>query len=104
MIPQPQGRLSDAVHVTVLLNETVDALAVRDGGRYVDGTFGAGGHSNEILDRVDCRVWAIDRDPDALDRAAPLIGRHAGRLAVIEGCFGELDRLIHQAARLAISS
>lgn len=54
-------------HQTVLLRETVDALAVRPGGIYVDCTAGGGGHSAQILSRQeDCRLIAIDRDPDAI--------------------------------------
>ena len=54
-------------HQTVLLRQAVDALAVREGGIYVDCTAGGGGHSAEILSRAkDCRLIAIDRDPDAI--------------------------------------
>ena len=50
----------------------MDALSSRDGGIYVDGTFGAGGYTRAILDSCDCQVWAIDRDPDAISRANAL--------------------------------
>ena len=56
-------------HVPVMLAEVMDALSSRDGGIYVDGTFGAGGYTRAILDSCDCQVWAIDRDPDAISRA-----------------------------------
>ena len=49
----------------MMLNEVLAALSPVDGGVYVDGTFGAGGYSRAILDAADCRVVAIDRDPDA---------------------------------------
>ena len=55
--------MSGARHIPVMAREVVDALQPRDGGRYVDGTFGAGGYSSALLDRADCRVIAIDRDP-----------------------------------------
>ena len=56
-----------AYHQTVLLRETVDALSVKDGGIYVDCTAGGGGHTAEILRRMQGgRVIAIDRDPDAI--------------------------------------
>ena len=56
-----------AYHQTVLLRETVDALSVKDGGTYVDCTAGGGGHTAEILRRMQGgRVIAIDRDPDAI--------------------------------------
>jgi len=58
--------MNAARHVPVLAREVVDALQPRDGGRYLDGTFGAGGYATAMLDRADCQVIAIDRDPDAI--------------------------------------
>jgi 16S rRNA (cytosine1402-N4)-methyltransferase len=62
------------VHIPVLVSEAVDALAIQPGGIYVDGTFGRGGHSREILARLGAagRLIALDRDPDA-ERAARAI-------------------------------
>ena len=58
-------------HVTVMLNEAVDALAIRPDGIYLDGTFGRGGHSRLILSRLgpQGRLLAIDRDPLAIAEA-----------------------------------
>lgn len=55
-------------HIPVLLHPSVDALAIRPDGIYVDCTFGGGGHSREILSRLgpDGRLFGFDRDPDAL--------------------------------------
>ena len=55
-------------HTTVLLNEAVEALQVRPGGVYVDGTFGRGGHSRLILEKLgaDGRLIALDKDPAAV--------------------------------------
>ncbi|WP_298782560.1 16S rRNA (cytosine(1402)-N(4))-methyltransferase RsmH [uncultured Polaribacter sp.] len=55
-------------HNPVLLHESVDGLAIKDNGVYVDVTFGGGGHSREILKRLgkDGRLFAFDQDPDAL--------------------------------------
>ena len=77
-------------HEPVMRDEVLAALQPRDGGRYVDGTFGAGGYTTAILDAADCRVWAIDRDPDAITNAAALVDKYAGRLTVIEGRFGDM--------------
>ena len=60
--------MSVAAHITVLLNEAVEALAIRPEGVYVDGTFGRGGHSRAILARLGAggRLIAFDRDPVAV--------------------------------------
>ena len=83
-----------AAHIPVLLNEAVRALAPRPGGAYVDGTFGAGGYTAAILGAADCRVTAIDCDPDAIERGRPLRDRYRGRLTLIEGRFGDMERLV----------
>ncbi len=81
-------------HVPVLALEVVDALEPRDGGRYVDGTFGGGGYTTALLDRADCRVIAIDRDPDAIAAGRVLAERYAPRLQLIEGRFGDMAELL----------
>jgi 16S rRNA (cytosine1402-N4)-methyltransferase len=81
-------------HRPVLLAEVLRLLAPRDGGLYVDGTFGAGGYSRAMLESADCRVFAIDRDPRAIADGAALAARFAGRLALIEGRFGEMVELL----------
>ena len=62
-------------HISVLLHETIDALlAGRNTGTYVDGTFGRGGHTRLLLSKLDesARVYAFDKDPQALAVAAEL--------------------------------
>ena len=58
-------------HTTVLLNEAIDALVTNPSGIYVDGTFGRGGHSRRLLERLarGARVLALDRDPEAVAAA-----------------------------------
>ena len=73
-------------HIPVLLKETVDALGVKDGGRYLDGTFGRGGHSREIVRRGGT-VLGIDRDD-----AAVAAGREAG-IKVVKGNHGDLAEI-----------
>ncbi|WP_188259140.1 16S rRNA (cytosine(1402)-N(4))-methyltransferase RsmH [Azospirillum tabaci] len=92
--PAPAPAAPASPHISVLLNEVVDALSPRDGGVYVDGTFGAGGYSRAILDRADCRVWGIDRDPEAIARGRQLALAYPGRLEIVEGRFGDMDRLL----------
>ncbi|WP_240149157.1 MULTISPECIES: 16S rRNA (cytosine(1402)-N(4))-methyltransferase RsmH [Asaia] len=89
----------DPGHVPVMLPEVLDALAPRDGGRYVDGTFGGGGYTRGVLARAACTVWGIDRDPTAIARAADLaaeLDAHApGRALVpVEGTFGAMAELL----------
>jgi 16S rRNA (cytosine1402-N4)-methyltransferase len=83
-----------ADHAPVMLREVLDTLAPRDGGVYVDGTFGAGGYSEGLLEAASCTVWGIDRDPAAAARGADLGRRYEGRLAVLSGCYGDMIRLL----------
>jgi 16S rRNA (cytosine1402-N4)-methyltransferase len=77
-----------------LLKEVVAALAPRDDAVYIDATFGAGGYSAALLAAARCRVLGIDRDPEAVRRGAALASRHDGRLTVVEGRFGDMERLV----------
>ena len=75
-------------HITVLLNEAVDALAVREDGIYVDGTFGRGGHSRLILSRLGSqgRLIVFDKDPQAIE-AAQKLAEQDGRVTVVHDGF-----------------
>ena len=88
-------------HVPVMLEEVVEAVAPRPGGRYVDGTFGRGGHTRALLDRIGSsgRVLALDRDPQAVTAAREL-ARSDPRLSVHHARFGEIGE-IASAAGLA---
>ncbi len=89
-------------HTPVLLSEVIDLLKPRSGAVYVDGTFGGGGYSRALLDAADCRVWGIDRDPDAIARGQKLAETYAGRLGLIHGRFGDMDRLLEDHAVRAV--
>ncbi len=86
--------MSRAAHIPVMAREVVDALQPRDGGRYVDGTFGGGGYTSALLDEADCQVIAIDRDPSAIAAGQALAARYAPRLRLIEGRFGDMADLL----------
>ena len=86
--------MSAGGHIPVLAREVIEALDPRDGGRYVDGTFGGGGYTAALLDRANCRVIAIDRDPDAIAAGRVLAERYAPRLQLIEGRFGDMAELL----------
>jgi 16S rRNA (cytosine1402-N4)-methyltransferase len=81
--------VSLGIHKTVLVREAVDALMVEGNGVYVDGTFGRGGHSRELLSRLGSagRVIALDRDPEAVAAAAQLADP---RLTMRQARFSEL--------------
>jgi 16S rRNA (cytosine1402-N4)-methyltransferase len=98
MSPLPEA---DARHTPVMLAEVLAALAPRDGGIYVDGTFGAGGYSRAMLEAARCSVYAIDRDPAAIAGGASLIAAFPGRLTLIEGRFADMEALL---ARFGITT
>ena len=84
-------------HVPVMLKEVVAVLAPRDGGIYVDGTFGGGGYARAVLEAADCSVWGIDRDPDAVARGAELAKSFPGRLTVVGGRYGDMADILAAA-------
>ena len=81
-------------HVPVMLPEVLSALAPRDGGVYVDGTFGAGGYTRAILAAADSRVIAIDRDPSAIRDGQALVTEFSPRLSLREGRFADMEALV----------
>jgi 16S rRNA (cytosine1402-N4)-methyltransferase len=81
-------------HVPVMLDAVIHALAPRDDALYVDATFGTGGYSRALLGAADCRVVALDRDPDAVRSALALMQAPEGRFNIVEGSFGDMDRLL----------
>ena len=84
-------------HIPVMLNEVLATLAPRDGGIYLDGTFGGGGYARAILEQASCTLWAIDRDPEAIERGASLVARFPGRLHLLHGQFGDMVGLLDRA-------
>jgi 16S rRNA (cytosine1402-N4)-methyltransferase len=91
-----------SVHIPVMLDQVLTALAPHDGGCYLDGTFGGGGYAQAILEQAHCTLWAIDRDPEAIERGAGLIARFPGRLHLLHGQFGDMVALLHHAGVIAL--
>ena len=85
-----------AAHVTVLLEEAVDALAIKADGIYVDATFGRGGHSRRILSALNekGRLVAVDRDPQAIAAGAAI---DDSRFLLVHRAFGELAEAADEA-------
>jgi 16S rRNA (cytosine1402-N4)-methyltransferase len=77
-------------HIPVLGRQAVEMLSPRDGGIYVDATFGAGGYSRAILDTAGTRIIAIDRDRSAITGGFDLVDRSDGRLTLVEDKFSNL--------------
>jgi 16S rRNA (cytosine1402-N4)-methyltransferase len=90
-------------HTPVLLDEVLAALQVRESGRYLDATFGRGGHTAAILERVgrQGRVVAIDRDPDAIRAGRERFGAEGsledGRLTLVMSPFSLLAQVVTEA-------
>ncbi len=84
-------------HTTVLLNEAVDALMVDVNGIYIDGTFGRGGHSSLILDRLGSsgRLMAVDRDPEAIEDGKARL-QNESRLCFRHSEFSQIGRLAEE--------
>jgi 16S rRNA (cytosine1402-N4)-methyltransferase len=85
-------------HVPVLFQQTLQALAIRPGGLYVDGTCGGGGHAAGILEASspDGRLLALDADPMALGRARERLEPFGARVMLVHSSFAELGRVARE--------
>ncbi|QBF31239.1 16S rRNA (cytosine(1402)-N(4))-methyltransferase RsmH [Thalassococcus sp. S3] len=84
----------DVPHIPVLLRPLLAAVAPVTG-RWLDGTFGAGGYTRALLDAGADQVIAVDRDPLAFDLASDWAGAYEGRLVQQEGVFSQMDAYGH---------
>ena len=83
-------------HIPVLLNETIEGLAIRENGIYVDGTAGGGGHSAEILRRLKSgKLISIDQDPDAIQTLTERFKKNENSI-IIKGNFADMKELLAQ--------
>jgi len=83
-----------APHVPVLLDEVIAGLAVAPGEIHVDGTFGAGGYTKAILEKGAARVYAFDRDPDAIEEGGTLAASSGGRLTLVPERFSRMRQAL----------
>lgn len=89
--------MAEQIHYPVMLREVLETLSPADDETYLDGTFGAGGYSRAILEAANCALYAIDRDPEAAERAKPLADQFSGRFTLLRGCFGDMADLLAEA-------
>ena len=81
-------------HVPVLLNEVLAALAIAPGETHVDGTFGAGGYSQAMLDKGAARIFAFDRDPQAISAGEAVAAASGGRLTLVPERFSRMRQTL----------
>ena len=89
-------------HIPVLARAAIELLNVHPGGVFIDGTFGAGGHSRLILDAGAASVIGIDRDQSAVARGADLVAAAAGRLTLVEARFSALADIARENGHVAV--
>jgi len=83
-----------APHVPVLLAEVIAGLAPTPGEIHVDGTFGAGGYTKALLECGATRVYAFDRDPDAIEEGEALAASSGGRLTLVPERFSRMRQAL----------
>ena len=87
--------MSEFYHVSVLLDECIQALNIKPDGIYVDGTLGGAGHSSQIAARLTTgRLIGIDRDPKALKAAGERLAPYGDRVTLVHSNFSRLDEVL----------
>ncbi len=86
-------------HYPVMLEEVLEALSPKAGGVYVDGTFGAGGYSEAILQNDVSMLWAIDRDPSVIETAQKLHKDFPENFQLLSGCFSDMETLLRKSGQ-----
>ena len=81
-------------HVPVMVESVLEFLQPLESGVFVDGTFGRGGYTTAILENGNAKVIAIDKDHEAITYGNALLLKYSGRLRILEGSFGCLDKII----------
>lgn len=94
MNPAQDNQAVPAPHVPVLLVEVIAALAVAPGETHVDGTFGAGGYTRAMIEKGAARVYAFDRDPDAVTEGEALAASSGGRLTLVPERFSRMRQAL----------
>jgi 16S rRNA (cytosine1402-N4)-methyltransferase len=95
MVRRLDAEQSDGMHESVLIREVTEYLAIREGGFYIDGTVGSGGHAGAILERTgaDSFLIGIDRDKEALERARERLGKWGKCVRLVHGNFADVGSI-----------
>ncbi len=96
--------MNEALHIPVMCDEMVAAVAPRDGEVMVDGTFGAGGYSRALLQKAACRVIALDRDPHVKLLADALAREFPGHFLFLPARFSAMVAVLADAGVTAVDA
>lgn len=97
-----KGFSMDFQHISVMLDECLEGLAIRPDGIYVDGTVGGAGHSSEIAKRLTTgRLIALDQDPDAIETAAQRLSLYS-QATVVKSNFREMGKVLRDLSLEAV--
>lgn len=88
--------LNPTVHISVMLDEVTEHAAPQRGGVYVDGTFGGGGYTRDLLENGADKVIGIDQDPLAIKRGEGLVKEFGGRLVLVNDTFSNMAVIAQQ--------
>ncbi len=97
------GNYKNLQHKPVMLAEMLEYLSPKDGETYIDGTFGRGGYSGEILKTAKCKVYAIDRDPDVKIFADELARESGGRIHLLLGQFSHMSEIMESVGVASVN-
>lgn len=94
--------VSEQPHISVMLEEVLEALAPNENGIYVDGTFGAGGYSRGILARNVSKLYAIDRDLSVIATADEISEGFPKKFMLLKGCFSDMENLLFEQEQKSV--
>ena len=86
--------MSEMIHKTVLLHESIDGLDIHSGDIYLDGTLGSAGHAEYALTKGDITVIGLDRDTEALERSRVRLGK-SDKIILVESNYSDIDKVLN---------
>ena len=86
--------INKTAHIPVLLEETINALSLKNKKFYIDATFGLGGYTRAILERKNCKVLGVDRDPDVMPTAEAMKIDFKNRFYFQNARFSQIEQLL----------